>query len=98
MRSNRLCERFGGYGILGLCRYAAAGSRIFFTYRFQPIADDAQRLLLPDNTMRYGWLVRLTDFPRAIKNITLLPAAWGEKNSVTSSSKNVRPEAPRPWA
>ena len=29
MRSNRLCESFGGYGILGLCRYAAAG-RVFF--------------------------------------------------------------------
>ncbi|MGZ8466215.1 MAG: hypothetical protein ACXWXT_11780 [Candidatus Binatia bacterium] len=52
----------------------------------------------PDNAMPYSWLLRLTDFPRAIKNITLLPAAWGEKNSVTSSSKNVRPEAPRPWA
>ena len=51
-----------------------------------------------DNTMRYGWRLRLTDFPRAIKNITLLPAAWGEKKSVTSSSKKVRPEAPRPWA
>jgi ABC-type molybdate transport system substrate-binding protein len=27
-----------------------------------------------------------TDLPNAIRNITLLPAAWGEKNSVTSSS------------
>ena len=41
---------------------------------------------------------RFTDFPNAIKNITLLPVAWGEKNSVTSSSKNVSPEAPRRWA
>ena len=31
----------------------------------------------------------LTDFPNAIRNITLFPAAWGEKNSVTSSSKKV---------
>ena len=74
------------------------GVAYFFTYRFQPIADYARRLLLPDDTMRYGWLVRLTDFPRAIRNITLLPAAWGEKNSVTSSSKNVSPEAPNAWA
>jgi hypothetical protein len=39
-----------------------------------------------------------TDFPNAIKNITLLPAESGEKNSVTSSSKNVSPEAPSRWA
>jgi len=39
-----------------------------------------------------------TDFPSAIKNITLFPAAWGEKSSVTSSSKKVSPEAPRRWA
>jgi len=36
------------------------------------------------------------DFPRAIRNIVLLPCACGEKNLVTSSSKNVRPLAPRP--
>jgi hypothetical protein len=35
-----------------------------------------------------------TDLPKAIKNMTLLPAAWGEKNSVMSSSKKVSPEAP----
>lgn len=32
--------------------------------------------------------------PRATKNMTLLPLAWGEKNSVTSSSKKFNPEAP----
>jgi hypothetical protein len=31
--------------------------------------------LLPEHKMRYSRLLRLTDFPRAIKNITLLPAA-----------------------
>lgn len=41
---------------------------------------------------------RFADFPNAIRNITLLPAACGEKNSVTSSSKNVSPEAPSRWA
>lgn len=41
---------------------------------------------------------RFTDFPNATRNITLLPAASGEKNSVTSSSKNVSPDAPRCWA
>ena len=63
------------------------------SYRFQCSA-----LLIPDDAMPYNWLLRLTDFPSAIKNITFLPAAWGEKKSVTSSSKNVRPEAPKPWA
>jgi hypothetical protein len=41
--------------------------------------------------------LRFCDFPNAIKNITLIPAAGGEKNSVTSSSKNVSPDAPRCW-
>jgi len=41
---------------------------------------------------------RFADFPNASRNITLFPAAWGEKNSVTSSSKKVSPEAPRRWA
>src|SRR5215472_13742737 len=40
--------------------------------------------------------LRLADLPRASKNMTLLPAASGEKNSVTSSSKKVSPDAPRP--
>src|SRR6266496_1020393 len=39
--------------------------------------------------------VRLSGCPNAIKNITLLPCACGEKNFVTSSSKNVNPVAPR---
>src|SRR6266516_7428423 len=42
--------------------------------------------------------VRFSECPNAIKNITLLPSAWGEKNFVTSSSKNVNPVAPRPSA
>lgn len=33
--------------------------------------------------------------PRATRNMTLLPAACGEKNSVTSSSKKVSPVAPK---
>ena len=37
-------------------------------------------------------------WPTALRNMTLLPAAWGEKNRVTSSSKNVSPVAPRPSA
>ena len=41
---------------------------------------------------RFGFL------PSAIRNITLLPWAWGEKNSVTASSKKVRPVAPNPRA
>ena len=36
--------------------------------------------------------------PRAMRNITLRPAASGEKNSVTASSKNVSPVAPNLWA
>jgi len=36
--------------------------------------------------------------PRATRNMTLFPAACGEKNSVTSSSKNVSPVAPKRWA
>jgi hypothetical protein len=39
-----------------------------------------------------------TDVPNAIKNMTLLPAACGEKKSVMSSLKKVSPEAPRRWA
>ena len=34
--------------------------------------------------------------PRATRNITLLSAACGEKKRVTSSSKKVKPLAPRP--
>ncbi len=34
----------------------------------------------------------------ATKNMTHLPSAWGEKNSVTSSSKKVSPVAPSLWA
>lgn len=41
---------------------------------------------------------RLAGFPRATRNMGLRPSASGEKNSVTSSSKNVRPVAPRRWA
>ena len=41
---------------------------------------------------------RCAGWPIAIRNITLLPAACGEKNSVTSSSKKVRPVAPIPSA
>jgi hypothetical protein len=37
---------------------------------------------------------RLNARPGVIRNITLLPALWGEKNAVTSSSKNVSPVAP----
>ena len=33
--------------------------------------------------------------PSALRNMTLLPAACGEKNAVTSSSKKVSPVAPR---
>jgi len=41
---------------------------------------------------------RPSGLPTAMRNITLLPSAWGEKKAVTSSSKNVSPVAPRPRA
>lgn len=36
--------------------------------------------------------------PNAMRNITLFPAACGEKKRITSSSKNVSPVAPIPTA
>src|ERR671918_148208 len=33
--------------------------------------------------------------PSAVRNIKLFPSAWGEKNSVTSSSRKVSPVAPK---
>ena len=43
------------------------------------------------SSARSGW-------PTAVRNNTLFPAACGEKNVVTSSSKNVKPVAPKCWA
>jgi hypothetical protein len=42
--------------------------------------------------------LRFNGFPIASKKMALLPFAWGEKNSITSSSKKVKPVAPRCWA
>ena len=40
----------------------------------------------------------LPALPRATRNMALLSAAWGAKKRDTSSSKNVRPLAPKRWA
>jgi hypothetical protein len=42
-----------------------------------------------------GGRTNLPALPRATRNITLLSSAWGAKKRVTSSSKNVRPLAPK---
>ena len=39
-------------------------------------------------------VLRPGEWPKALSKIALFPWAWGEKNSVTSSSKMVRPVAP----
>src|SRR5206468_9375384 len=61
-------------------------------------------LLHPDDLLgriRFDSMVArpsATERPSAVTKIASLPAACGEKNSTTSRSKNVSPEAPNRWA
>ena len=50
------------------------------------------------DTLVSYWGLRRARLPKAMRNMTLLPAAWGEKKLVTSSSKKVSPLAPTRWA
>jgi hypothetical protein len=42
--------------------------------------------------------LRFIGLPIASRKMALFLFAWGEKNSITSSSKKVKPVAPRCWA
>ena len=54
------------------------------------------RFRIGDDPYYFG--LRFSGLPIASKKMALFPFAWGEKNSMTSSSKKVSPVAPRCWA